>query len=285
MRVALVTCRNLPHPDDDEPVLLAALRAAGIDARMLAWDDPAADPAAFDLCIVRSTWNYYRHPQAFLAWIAETGRKTRLLNSAAAIRWNFHKRYLLELAECGFRTIPTRCLPRGTHADLAAEQRVAGWQDVVIKPAVSAGSYRTHRVRPGESAAAGDTFATLLAEHDVLIQPYQASIERGGERSIVWIDGEITHAVCKSPRFAGGGESVSGPLPVAGDERDYASALIAHVRAAVEADLLYARIDLIRADDGGLCLSELEIIEPSLFVADHPPALHRLTAAIAARLR
>lgn len=59
MRVALVTCLNIPEPDLDEDRLLAALCAGGIDARTLAWDDPAARPAEFDLCVLRSTWNYY----------------------------------------------------------------------------------------------------------------------------------------------------------------------------------------------------------------------------------
>jgi hypothetical protein len=38
-RVALITCRNIPEPDHDEELLLAALRETGLQAEMLAWDD------------------------------------------------------------------------------------------------------------------------------------------------------------------------------------------------------------------------------------------------------
>ncbi|MFN9969178.1 MAG: hypothetical protein ACK58T_04695, partial [Phycisphaerae bacterium] len=35
------------------------------------------------------------------------------------------------------------------------------------------------------------------------------AVEGHGERALVWIDGEFTHAVRKSPRFAGNDEQVS----------------------------------------------------------------------------
>lgn len=53
--------------------------------------------------------------------------------------------------------------------------------------------------------------------------------------------------------------------------------------SGVRGDLLYARVDVIRDGDGGLRLMELELIEPSLFLAQHPPALERLADAIVAR--
>ena len=83
MRVALVTCAVLPEPDPDEDLLLEALRAAGVEARMLAWDDPRGDPAALDLCVLRSTWNYYRDATAFRAWIDRAAAATRVLNPPA----------------------------------------------------------------------------------------------------------------------------------------------------------------------------------------------------------
>jgi hypothetical protein len=56
--VALASCRGLPRPDSDEPPLLGTLRAAGLRAEVLAWDDPAADFTAARLTLLRSTWNY-----------------------------------------------------------------------------------------------------------------------------------------------------------------------------------------------------------------------------------
>ncbi|MCA8958842.1 MAG: hypothetical protein KDC87_22380, partial [Planctomycetes bacterium] len=100
-RVALVTCAELPEPDPDEELLLGALRAAGCAAELLAWDDEAADPGAFALCVLRSTWNYHLHPERFLAWVEATGAATRLWNPAAVVRTNAHKGYLLGLEARG----------------------------------------------------------------------------------------------------------------------------------------------------------------------------------------
>ena len=95
---------------------------------MLAWDDPQADPAAYDLCVLRSTWNYAQRYDDFLAWVDSV---PRLLNPAAIVRWNSHKSYL--------RGLPVETVP-------TSFRRESPWEDVVVKPAVGAGSWR---VKPG----------------------------------------------------------------------------------------------------------------------------------------
>jgi hypothetical protein len=54
--------------------------------------------------------------------------------------------------------------------------------------------------------------------------------------------------------------------------------------AAVPFDVLYARVDLIRDNDGALAIMELEMIEPELFFRFCPPAADKLAAGIARRL-
>ena len=96
------------------------------------------------------------------------------------------------------------------------------------------------------------------------------------ERALVWIDGEFTHQVIKRPRYQGDTEEVSAAMePFADDLRIADQAL-----ACVPDDLLYARVDVIDGEDGRPLVSELELIEPSLFLLQHPPALDRLIAAI-----
>jgi hypothetical protein len=53
---------------------------------------------------------------------------------------------------------------------------------------------------------------------------------------------------------------------------------------AVDADLLYARIDLVRGLEGRLQLIELEAIEPLLFLELDDGAPARFADALAARL-
>jgi len=48
---------------------------------------------------------------------------------------------------------------------------------------------------------------------------------------------------------------------------------------------LYARVDLIRGDHGAPVVLELELTEPSLFLAQAAGSAERLAAAIIARSR
>jgi hypothetical protein len=109
-----------------------------------------------------------------------------------------------------------------------------------------------------------------------------ASVEEYGERAIVWIDGELTHAVRKSRRFLGDRERVSAGVPIAPDEADVARATVA--AAATRSPLLYARVDVVRDEHGAPRVMELEVIEPSLFFAQSEHALRLYVRALAARL-
>jgi glutathione synthase/RimK-type ligase-like ATP-grasp enzyme len=282
-KIALVTCRTIPEPDADQELLLGALAGAGFEARMLAWDNPVADPAEHDLCVLRSTWDYYKHPGSFLKWIERADTTSRLMNSGHVVRWNYHKRYLGELASAGVAVVPTAFFERGEEAVLRSIMETRKWDDVVIKPSVSAGSWKTKRFRKGEREAGHDFLRGLLKDRDAMVQQYMPSVEGDdGEKAIVWIDGEFTHAVRKSPRFAGSDESVSEALEISPDERTLAEQALAKVRERLgpRTQLLYGRVDLVRDAGGSLCVSEVELIEPSLFLLQHPPALERLVAAI-----
>jgi glutathione synthase/RimK-type ligase-like ATP-grasp enzyme len=280
MDVALATCRVLPEPDTDEAPALAALRAAGLRAEALAWDDPEADFSAARVTVLRATWNYPEDPQRFLAWVERTAAVTEMWNPLAAVRWNLHKSYLLDLERAGVPVVPTWLVRRGEATELAEIVAARGWSEVVIKPAVSNASRLTIRCGP-ETAAEGESHLRgLAARGDVLVQPYVASVERYGERSLVWIDGEITHAVRKAPRLARGQEAVTGPLPIAPAEEEVARAAL----AVAGGPLLYARIDLAPGLDGTPQVMELELIEPSLFFPYSPAALARFVRATLRRL-
>ncbi len=150
---------------------------------------------------------------------------------------------------------------------------------MVIKPAVSAGSFGTVRVARADFATVGQAHldGLLGAAHDVLVQPFMSSVEGYGERALVWIDGALTHAVRKSPRFVGDPQWISDAVPIAPDEAVLAEAILA---VAARQPLLYARVDLARDERGRPCLMELELIEPSLFLDRSPAALARMAGAI-----
>jgi hypothetical protein len=62
-------------------------------------------------------------------------------------------------------------------------------------------------------------------------------------------------------------------------------ALAYKVLHAAGRQTMYARVDIARDQDGNPRLMELEMIEPSLFLAQSPPATRMLAAAIARRAR
>jgi len=278
--VALVTCRRLPEPDPDQDLLLSALSEAGLDAQLLAWDDPEADPSAFDLCVLRSCWNYYEDAHAFRSWIDSSETVTDLVNPATIVRWNLHKAYLRDVELAGLPVIPTEWCTQGEQVRLADTMDARGWHDVVVKPSISAGSYRTRRFHRDESADGQIFLDDLLSERDAMIQRTIAAANGPGEKALVWIDGEVTHAITKSPRFAGGVEELSDALPVSDAERRLADRAL----GCVDAGLLYARVDVMTDGDGITLISELELMEPSLYLLQSPPALDRFVAAMARRV-
>src|SRR5262249_23508855 len=95
------------------------------------------------------------------------------------------------------------------------------------------------------------------------------------------IDGLLMHAVRKHPRFAAEDESVSAALPIEDDERRLAERAL----APVPAPLLYARGDGARDAGGRPLVMEVELMEPSLFLMQHPPALERFADAIRRTVR
>lgn len=278
MQLRIATCRPLPEPDVDEVPLLEALAAVGIDAQCRPWHDAEFWVSPMPT-IVRSTWDYIHRVEDFRTWMMRVAASTTLWNPAAIMQENLHKRYLLDLAAQGVPTVPTCWLERGSTrslSDIAASFRQSR---VVIKPAIGAGSFETHRLDV-DHPDSERTFRRLVDERDMLVQPYLRSVEDHGERALVWIDGTFTHAVRKSPRFAADTEQVSAALAISPAERAVGEAALARWQG----QLLYARVDVAPGLDGQPVVMELELIEPSLFLLQEPRALARLVEGLRARL-
>jgi glutathione synthase/RimK-type ligase-like ATP-grasp enzyme len=279
--VTLATCRDLPDLHHDDGPLLEALADRDVPVRVLAWDDPSVDWTASPLVVVRSTWDYVPRRADFVAWAARVGACTQLWNPAEVIAWNTEKRYLRRMAEAGVATVPTRWLRKGADVSLAAVLDESGWEHAVVKPAVSAGSIGTVRLHRRDAVRQQGHLDALLAEGTVLVQPYLRRIETAGEVSVLWIDGEVTHAVRKRPRSGdfrvqaefGGTEE---PVPLDPGLVAAAEEAIRHI----EDGCRYARIDLVEGPAGERWLIELELVEPQLFLRHSPEATARFADAI-----
>ncbi|WP_208114067.1 ATP-grasp domain-containing protein [Actinomycetospora succinea] len=287
-RIALATSREVPGLLDDEGRLLQdRLRALGADAEPAVWDDPDVAWSAYDLVLVRSTWDYALRRDAYLAWADAVARVTALHNPAPVLAWSTDKHYLLELADAGLPVVPSAVLEHGSDdTDPAAHP----FRDVehVVKPCVSAGSRDTLRCGADEGArSAAHVRALLEAGRPVLVQPYLAAVDEVGETAVVAIDGVPSHAVRKAALLTRGGGLVEGLFAPEEIEAREPSAVESAVAARVLEHVgpqLYARVDLLPGPDGPQVL-EVELAEPSLFLQHAPGAADRLAAAVVRRLR
>jgi hypothetical protein len=263
-RIVFAGCAALPEGDGDDAELVAALRRRGLQARWLSWDDPETLRA--DLVILRATWDYIDRLDEFLDW---STRVANLLNPPAVVAWNTDKRYLADLADAGVSTVPSEFFAPGDRVRLPKGE-------VVVKPAVGAGSAGAQRFTDARSAR-----QHAAALHDigstVLVQPYDPRVE-GGETAMVFVGGEQSHAFTKGPMLPPAGQRpVFDPSGTYAQESltsadpdfelwdlGHAALDAAAARLKISAtDLLYARADVIGGPDNPLLL-ELELVEPSL---------------------
>lgn len=283
--VALVTSEAFPNLYEDDHLLVKALGELGIDSRPAVWSDREIDWLGFDALVIRSPWDYFERIVEFRAWLdARIASGVPMCNAPGILVWNFDKAYLAELAAAGVAVIPTVVVARGERPDVAALARARGWDEIVVKPTISGGAYRTHRFRTDDAAHYGAQITEILGESGLLIQPYLPQITSEGELSLVFFDGVFSHAVCKRPKvgdyrvqFQFGGTTA--PVEV----RDE---WVAGARACVAAAPglpLYARVDGV-IHEGRFLLMELEVFEPLLFLACDPAAPGRFARAIEKRL-
>ncbi|HQR17464.1 MAG TPA: hypothetical protein PK948_03785 [Gemmatimonadales bacterium] len=285
-RVALATCAALPQLDVEDAPLVPALRRAGIDGVPLVWNDPAVDWTAYDLVVVRTTWDYPNKIAAFLAWADRVAAARRLWNPAPMLRWNTDKLYLRELSERGVPIVPTLWFARGSVADLPRLLAEEGWTEAVLKPVVSAGARRTRLVGPSTVREGAHFLAEQLTQRAMMVQPYVAEVSTVGELSLLYFNGRFSHAVRKIPAagdFRVQTEHGGRVLAVQPTPAEFAAGQ--RVLDALAEDTLYARIDLLPTTDGVLRLLELEVTEPSMFLRWDADAPDRFAAAIQERLR
>lgn len=278
-RVALVTCAAHADLDPDDRPLVADLAGLGITATVEVWDDPSVAWDDFDLVVLRSPWDYTDDVDDFVAWARSV---PRVANPADVVAWNVDKRYLGDLAAAGVPVVPTAYLAPGDALGPLSEG------EVVVKPTVSAGSRDTLRLRD-RAAIDAHLGAIHASGRTAMVQPYLPAVDEVGETACVFIAGRYSHAARKGPLLPLGQSLVEGlfapedmsPRDASADELEVAHAALAAVPGG--ADLLYARVDLLLDPHGRPVVLELELVEPSLFLAIGD-AHQRFADAIAARV-
>ncbi|MGH8184616.1 MAG: ATP-grasp domain-containing protein [Rhodanobacteraceae bacterium] len=183
---------------------------------------------------------------------------------------------------------PTRTAPGSSQARaLTPASGGRDNRDVVVKPAVGAGSRDAQRHAHGNRDAIVAHLQRLLDRgRSALLQPYLEHVDEHGETALLFFDGVFSHAIRKGPLLERNAGSTTGlyaketiePRTPSTDELDVAQRALAAIPFAQP--LLYARVDLIHDDDGSPRLLELELVEPSVFLEHSCGAAKRFVAAI-----
>ena len=285
--IALVTTESARGYDKDLGILSRALDVAGVKWNIVNWDDPQVQWNEYSIAVLRSPWDYHERIAEFSAWLKAVATQTRLLNTLPIVEWNLDKRYLRELMNSDIAVMNTVFVE--SEIDLAHEVFSA---DVIVKPAISAGSNNTARYKHDVAGATDHARKLLSNGIAVLAQPYQNAIDEYGETGLVYLGGQFSHGFRKAPIFADTDQNHNGLYVVeditlripSAAERAFGDKVVAFVTNKFGVAPLYARVDMVVNADGVPELMELELTEPSLFLHldDESPARAALAIANAA---
>ncbi|MGY0611151.1 ATP-grasp domain-containing protein [Luteimonas sp. A501] len=270
------------------PVVLARLQATlhdeGIHATPTPWTAHVGDAARlrdFAQVLPLLAWSYHLdHARWLEACVTWRLAGVPMANPADVLAWNSDKRYLVDLSARGIAIPHTVWMQEPSRVQLEQTFDDTGASELIVKPSVSGGAWKTQRVgRDGIDEAV----AAAAGGGDMLVQPYLPTIASEGETSLLYFGGKLSHVVNKRPvpgdfrvQETFGGQYTLLPEPPAG-----ALELAGKTLAAIDAPLLYARIDVVPGADGRWLLMEAELIEPDFYLGVDP----RRGAAFAQALR
>ena len=299
--VTLATSADFPNLDEDDRGLSDALRERGIEPHVAIWDDPAVNWDDAGVVVMRSVRDYATKDKyaAFLEWARSL---SRVANHSDVVTWNSDKHYLGRLADLGVPMIPTTWLePTAGLSKHQVHTRFPARGDFVVKPAISSGGRGTGRYTSthagSRSQAINDAMHHLRHGRSVMVQRYLQQVDRGGEISLVYFNGILSHAVDKAPmlhpRFRSTDE-VHEEVVTAREPSEQEWLWGERVRKAIhglikehagrDIQLLFNRVDMVGDGQGGFYLMEVSLIDAGLYLGSTPDALDNFADAIAQRV-
>ncbi|HEX5770742.1 MAG TPA: ATP-grasp domain-containing protein [Nocardioidaceae bacterium] len=264
--VLLVTCAAWPAGEPGGELVVRELADRGVSAAWVAWDDPGVDWAEARRVLIRSTWDYERRRDEFIDWARKVQQLTTLVNTAQVVEWNTDKIYLLDLIEAELPVVPTL----GVDSEFELAPAVATFEPAVVKPRVGAGGRGVvvFDLEPGGPEGLDES---QLQPGPWVVQPLVESVHTEGETSVFVLGGRVVSQVRKLPaageirvheEYGGTAEAVE----VTAEAGDLALRTVEVAEKLLATVLPYARVDLMRLADGQLVVSELEVVEPGLYL-------------------
>ena len=269
MKLALLTCTNLPSWEEDDRFFHEALDRSGIEWSVVAWDSDT-EWSIFDAALIRTTWDYVDRREEFLDRLKEIASQTRLFNPIDIVGWNLEKTYLRDLEESGIPIAPTVWID--TDIDLKSVMTDRGWDRGFLKPVIGACAVDTNRFTLAEVDSAQVWLNDLVEKGErMMLQPYLETVETDGEYSAIYFGQTLSHCVQKIP--------VQGDYRVQDDygasDHSIESTQYPEMMQVAEmtlqylqdrfSDVLVTRMDFLKTSDSQFVINEVEMIEPSLF--------------------
>ncbi len=284
-KIALATSNAYADLTRDNRKLLNKLLYWGVDVEPIIWSSQDMAWNQYDAVFIRSCWDYHLRYAEFFKWIELLeGEGVTVFNAPGILRWNSNKRYLKELMEKGLNVVPSAWADGQSQTSLADLLSQNNWQQAIVKPCISANAYETW-LTSGDAAQDENNFRAMLAKHsEILVQKFIPEVQKYGEWSFIFFDGEFSHAVIKKPSKGdfrvqeSFGGTISGQRP----PRDLINQA-AQVIATLPNPGLYARVDGIQVGRT-LFLIELEMLEPSLYLDQHPRGVDKFAESIVAHV-
>ncbi len=270
----------------EDGLLQSALEALGLKVVRKDWADPDFVWSSTKCAVFRTTWDYFDKFDEFKAWLTKVESQTTFINPISQIRWNMDKWYLQDLAGQGIRVVETKYIKQGEGKSLAEFVAETGWEEVILKPTIAGAARHTYRLNPENIKEHESIFRMLIANEDMMLQPFQVNIIEKGEISFMVIGGKYTHSVLKKGKT--GDFRVQDDFGGTLHEYHPSNEEIQFSEEVVQACKplpAYARVDVMWDNNGNLAVSEVEMIEPELWFRREKKAAELLAREIVKRVR
>lgn len=275
-RLWISTCQSWPNLPENLIPFVQQLETKGIEVIVAPWQHWQDDAeGVLPLC----AWDYAANSMLFRQWLKCLEQQgCTFFNPLSLVQWNMSKDYLLDLAKV-VDVIPTQVFYPENYPLIIPFLQQNSWEEVVVKPLIGQSGQSVQKYPVAQ-------VNHLLNSHDypsgLVMQPYIAQIERYGETSMVFFNGEFSHAVKRQPpQGEWRANSAYGVQVYAVEPSQEALNSARAVLQSLPTMPLYARVDGTDIlGEQRFLLNELEVIEPALYLHTCTEASTRFVQAI-----
>ena len=266
-KCALLTINDLSNFQSYDDLIVKPLRGLGWECEFIPWDSTSINWDDFDAVIIRSTWDYQQKEKlCFKTLQSIEASSATLYNSLDIVKWNIHKRYLLELEKENISIIPTRLYDSFYFEIVSDLFSFFNENKLVIKPCVSANADDTFILEQSKMENLKSVLEGTFSRKDFLVQPFIKNVKSEGEYSLIYFGGRLSHVLLKTPKDGDFRvqEEHGGILKTINKPESSLIDFGNKVMGTIPYQCLYSRVDVVRGSDNYL-LMEVELIEPSLY--------------------